>query len=1242
MKTDSTKGLLTIVLSTLVTILSWAQTPKLYTTSDGLLSSHISQMMFDDQDFLWVSTDLGLSRFNGDRFTNFQAESNNPYCLQENQINAMFIDRNGKYWVAGSDGLYLFEHKQNRFTRFSLSSTRQDISISAIVDHPTRDHSIIMTTFGWGFRLFDTETCKFDSAASSELLALAGETPPNIHVDKRGRLWGFGNSAIFVIDLDNGDKVVLNDLYPDQMRMAGRASQCVEDKQHDCLYFSMSGCGVMKVDLHTLEPTPLPLNISNVQTLALSPDQVLYIGTETQGLWRYFPETDSGGPMLSDNLMQFGRGKIHSIAFDSQNNLWLGMYQKGVVVLPYRDSSLFQLQNISYMSVGGPNLASVTAFAELPDKSRAYALDGAGVVVDYSDGQHLFFSAYNTIMATDAVLSLAALPDGTLLVGTYLHGVYQIGKDRKLVRNPLFKELDRASITDFEIDRRSNMMYIATNGDGLYVLDYRTDRLKCPIPDRYGIKWITNLYLSNNRLWISRADHLSCMNLQSGEIMAPKQPRSRVVISGFAETSDGRLWLASNYGLLNYDSRRDTLVLMEEDEQKKHRNYSALMSSKDGRLWLASAGCITMYDTLQHRFVDYLDPVITSVGTINYHSSKHWSDETFSFGGDNGVINFRPQEVDNFPHRNHQLLFTNLWVDNVPTNYNPNLGENNVLDQALWCAQELKLPLSRASFSVSFALQDNNSESGITYSYRLKGYENEWHQSHGGSRIANYHSLPSGDYMLEVCARHMNEQAGDSEMVRQLRVVILPPWYATWWAIILWLLLVLATLWILVRQFMEHQHARHELRAAETERQLKEGKLNLLTSVSHEIKTPLTLIISPLRKMMSRKTDPATRSVLEMMYRNSLRILMLVNQQMDVRKLDRGELPLHVRELPLRSFLDDLMQYFSSVALSRHITYRLVFPAGKDDMTVWTDPSQFDKVVMNLLSNAIKYVPDNGEVSVQVTCDYEADKVLISVYNSGSQLPESQQTEAFSGIGLSIAREITELHRGTLTVRNLQDGVAFDICLLAGKKHFTEEELDEKASSQLELQMQMPVPEEEELTDGKRLEVVASTSKEEEDKDRELVEQLNDELREKQRLRERRTSLEPLAVLNPEQMDSADDKLMRRVMDLIHKNMGASDFSVESLSDELGISRVHLNRKLKELLDISPSALIKSVRLKQAALLLIQSNVTVAEVAYSVGFSSPAYFTTNFTQYYGMTPKEFISMYTENPDSPELNHLLGK
>lgn len=1217
-----------------------AQSARLYTTAEGLPSSHISQLVFDAQNFLWVSTDYGLSRFNGEHFDNFQAEIQNPYRLQENQINFLHIDNDGKYWVAGSDGLYYFDHAFNSFRFYPLSTTRQDISVAGIVDHPFREHTLILASYGWGVRVFDTESCAFDSLASQQLHNQLLRSPMRILIDKIGRLWAFEDNEIEVVDLQNMQTIQLSKIVPEIAHEGLSITHVVEVRPNDCIYLGTGNRGVLAIDLQSMKMHRLPVDVSDITALAMGPDGFLYIGTETQGLWIYQPEKDEAFPLVSSNLLRFGQGKIHSIAFDSQKNLWLGLYQKGVVVLPRRESGVFTRQPISFVKEGGPNLASVTGFAPLPDGGRAYALDGAGVVLDYADGQHVMYSTRNSALATDAVLAITSLPDGTVLVGTYMHGVYVIAPDRKLRRDPRLSALDKSSITDFEHDQQNSMLYIATNGSGLYALDYLTNKISCPVPEQYGIKWINNLFLGarNRRLWVSRADHLSCIDLVTGEVCQPRQPRSRVVINGFAETNDGELWLASNYGLLHYDTTLDSLMLVE-DAEKQHLHYSALMSGEDGRLWLASAGCITMYDTQQHRFVDYMDPTIAEVGTINYHSSKRWPDGTFSFGGDNGVINFSQDGVDNYQHPSHQLLLTSLWVDNVPTDYDPMLGGGNMLDRALWCAQQLTLPNGRASFSVSFALQDIGSETGISYSYRLKGYDNEWHRCHGGSRTANYHELPFGDYVLEVKATRENDETEQAYVERQLRVCVLAPWYATWWAWLIWVALAVAIIWVALAQILEHRKARHELREAETQRRMKEGKLNLLTSVSHEIRTPLTLIISPLRKMMKRKLDPATQSVLEMMYRNSLRILMLVNQQMDVRKLDKGELPLHVKELPLLGFLDDMMQYFRSMALSRHITYSLSLPDGENEMTLWVDPTQFDKVVMNLLSNAIKFVPDGGKVSVEVS-RLDRDHTRITVYNSGSQLPEGQQDAAFAGIGLSIAREITELHHGTLTVRNLEDGVAFDIDMLEGCRHFTTLELAAVPKVESNEERYEPEAEIADGVEGERLEVVTQATAQEEDNDRELVEQLNDELRETQRLRERRTSLDDHQ--EPEKMSSGDEKLLRRVMDLVHKNMSDSEFSVESLSTELGISRVHLNRKLKELLDISPSALIKSVRLKQAALLLIQSNVTVAEVAYSVGFSSPAYFTTNFTQYYGMTPKEFCNTYTENPDSPELKQLLGK
>lgn len=1218
--------------------LSQAQTPKLYTTSEGLSSTRIQQLAFDQSDFLWISTDLGLCRFDGQTFSYYQGQKDTPHHLQESNIICLYVDDMQQHWVGASDGLYYMCRTQNSFTRYSINPNRSDISVSSIVQHPLRPHCLIVGTRGWGVHVFDTESRTFDAKATDELFQLLGTLDtPYLITDPAGRLWVTHRSWLSVIDLHTLQSVPVTSSFSASEQTRVMPENLLLDAAHNRLFIGTMEHGLLSADLQTMHVSHVDaVKARCITSLAMSADGFPLIGTEGEGFHAYNPEIGFSFPIEVSGPVDLNHSKIHSIAIDAQQNIWLGLYQKGVLKIPSRNS-IFECVPVTADFRDARNLSNVSDFVSLPDGRRVYALDGEGIVMIGPGFEVRHYTRDNSALTSNAVMNIQELPDGRLLIGTYTKGIFVLDTKGTISRDPSFAPLDNTTPRDFALDTQHQILYIGTNGNGLYSYDLNSQRLSHLSTDSDGINWISTIWLdSHGRLWVGLADHLKWYDTTSGSNVGeedraeryhrPLQPASAIVVVGYVEDEDHKLWMASSDGLMRYDESSNQLVNVANNEVTGQEAYAGILRSPDGLLWLSSSGCITAYDPRHDRFTRYLDPAISATGTMSNRAAIVWPDGSFSFGGDNGALTFSPKAVVEYHRPERPLCLTRLWVDNITTDYDPSISpEDNVLDQALWCATQLRLPASKASFSLAYSLQDYTSTTGIAYSHRLKGYEEDWHENHGNEMMANYQSLPPGHYTLQIRAQQDNSNSGDYAVTRDLEVIIVAPWYATAWAKCLWLLLAASLITFLSRQVLIRKRERRHLREAELSRQAKEEKLNMLTSVSHEIKTPLTLIISPLRKLLNRNLDTATHTVLETMYRNSLHILKLVNQQMDVRKLDSGQLRLQVQEVGMRSFLGDIMQYFSNAAISRHINYTLQLPAQDDEMELWFDPNQLDKAVLNLLSNAFKFTPDAGEIRIDVATQDDAAQpsATITIYNSGSQLPPEQQAKAFSGIGLSLAREITELHSGSLTVENRPDGVAFCITLLQGNGHYDPEWIVEQSE---------PVETEEK-------EYAADTATaEQDDNDRQLVEQLNEELRAKQRLRERRSNLS--FDYTQISMSSADEKLMNRVVDVIHKNMSDSDFSVETLAEEVGISRVHLNRKMKELIDTSPSSLIKSVRMKQAAYLLVQSNVTVAEVAYSVGFSSPAYFTSNFSQYFGMTPKEFTSAYTENPDSQELKQLL--
>ena len=550
---------------------------------------------------------------------------------------------------------------------------------------------------------------------------------------------------------------------------------------------------------------------------------------------------------------------------------------------------------------------------------------------------------------------------------------------------------------------------------------------------------------------------------------------------------------------------------------------------------------------------------------------------------------------------------------------------------------------------------------------------------------------------------------------------------------------------------------------------MKEMKLEMFTNISHEIRTPLTLVMSPLKKMRESELDPERKELFNLMYRNSLRILRMVNQLMDIRKVDNGQMQLHFIETDVVYFTKDLMQAFENLAESRNIDFQI--DSRPEAMNLWIDQDNFDKILFNILSNAFKYTPNKGTVKISIS-----DAILnvgempqnigkyveFTIENSGEPIEEKHLDKIFdryyqvgmkdakigSGVGLNLAKMLVDLHHGEISVHNTDSGVAFRIRIPVGCLHLTEEEMtkpennkdlyarnsetyatehagnedvtqevaeevdptskdakkktimlvddDSEMRAYLKLELQN-IYNVEACANGKEawskistvipdavitdlvmdkmdgaelcekikkhpgtnhIPVILLTSATDEHSQHRCIESGADRFFTKLVSLETLKSAISSAIATREmirnkysrsidygydslKINSPDNMLISKVISIIRDNIENPDFGVEELSREVGMSRVHLNRKLKENMNISPSTLIKSIRLKQAAYLLINNKVNISEVAYKVGFSTHSYFSNSFHDYFGMTPKEFMSQYANCTDEETLKRLLG-
>lgn len=667
-------------------------------------------------------------------------------------------------------------------------------------------------------------------------------------------------------------------------------------------------------------------------------------------------------------------------------------------------------------------------------------------------------------------------------------------------------------------------------------------------------------------------------------------------------------------------------------------------------------------------------------------------------------------------------------------------GRYDIVTTSVTNSNKFHLSHKDNSFSIELSAMEFYSPERISYSYTFNS--NTWVNLQSGVNRISFSELTPGIYHFQIKARDYNSYSE----IKKLTIIISPPWYVSWWAKTIYCLTaVIITIFIIV-QIRQRYRASQEMLEHIHAEQLNEAKLQFFINISHEIRTPMSLIISPLQKLMATDYDTERQQSYNIIYRNAERLLRLVNQLMDIRKIDKGQMQLKFQETDIVSFIQDLHYTFAYQANTKHI--KLDFHSEVKELKAWIDPKNFDKVILNILSNAFKFTPENGNIQIRLCTGNDpnaAEKALsryfeISIEDDGIGINETELERIFdrfyqirnsqnnsnigTGIGLHLTRSLVELHHGSITVENNQGtpGCRFIVRLPLGKEHLKPEEIDNSAVKQDSVHITTALPTTplietppkthskskyrvlivedddeirryicqelgrdfhmQECRNGKEaftyilkktpdliisdimmpemdgmtlcskvkqnintnhIPVILLTAKSREEDNLEglsigadayitkpfsieiLRQSTFNLIKSRERLRNNfqgsQTQKERMQEL---EIESPDERLLDRIMKVINDNIANPELNVEMVAETVGISRVHLHRKLKELTNQSTRDLIRNLRLKQAATLLAKKRQSINEVAALTGFTNVAYFSTAFKELYGMTPTAYM------------------
>ena len=719
----------------------------------------------------------------------------------------------------------------------------------------------------------------------------------------------------------------------------------------------------------------------------------------------------------------------------------------------------------------------------------------------------------------------------------------------------------------------------------------------------------------------------------------------------------------------------------------------AIVCSQNGDIWMSSANGIWQYDQRHKRVISHVGGNGLDAREFILGALATDRDGRVSFGSIEGIVTFYPDEVSGAAvNTDEKVVLTNFVIDGKPVG----------------CLSDTyKIPYDRNSFAMEFSLLDFSNSENVNYEYRING--GLWIPFMDGSNSVAFSRMNPGHYEIEVRAM-TNGTYYDGTLI--VNVVVQSPWYASTWAYLLYTLLAIGA--VVLGGYYRERRRRADL---------DEQKMRFLINATHDIRSPLTLIMGPLNKLKERITDKENLDDIHIIDRNAQRLLLLVNQILDERKIDKKQMHLHCSETDLVAFVTGICSLFQFNARQRNI--RFTFEHEDEKLMAWIDRIQFDKVVTNLLSNAFKYTYDGGEVRVILSKDGKS--VSLRVVDNGLGFKEENTEKLFerfyqgkdnnglhiegTGIGLNLSRAIVLLHGGSIKAYNRKDGqrgACLDVELPLGKEHLKPEEIVDDESSETQgshkqgsrnfrllvvdddLEVAQYIKNElgqwyridtapngrealkKLLTDSGGYDLVISdvmmpemdgismlrqlkgnpnisdipvillTSKVEVSDRLEglrkgadayvakpfnmeelhiLVDNLVDNVR---RLRGKFSG----AQTQEDKMENVEvkgniDQLMERIMQTVNEHLQDPDFNVDRLCEEVGLSRTQLHRKMKEITGISTGEFIRNLRLQQAARLIREGKINIAQVAYSVGFNNQTYFSTVFKKHFGRTPTEY-------------------
>lgn len=1330
----------------------------------SLSNNNVQTILKDNTGFMWFGTAHGLNRFDGTRIRTFFSDALDTSSLSNNSITKIYKGPEDNLWIKDiNEGFTVYLSDLETFDRnittyakkYGLKSDKvkfvhQDQKGRFWFGHPyegisvydpVKQRTVLLTQ-----NSKDSNSLSFNNVSSIDQ-GLNGET------------WiAYQNGAIDVID-DHNFKVLRRlklDSFLD-LAISYEIEIFIDSDADAWLYFPDQALGLVHID-HKLgnisyvndKTSPLRLNNNLVKDLIEYKPGELWVASDHGGINILDKKRNEAKYLTHDPdiTQSLSANAIFVLYKDDEDIVWIGTHKQGI---NYYHQGMLRFSHIRRSSSNNSSLPynDLNAFVEDRHGNLYIGTNGAGLI--YHDRQKGIYKQYvhnpndSKSIAGDVIVDLKLDSEGILWIGTYMNGLSRF--DGKNFKNYTHDPKDPSTLSDINVwkiyEDQKKRLWIGTLRAGLNLFDKANDSF-IRFPVNVGDFPLNNRYISSfaedmdGNLWVGGGYGIDIINIDSKyhhyfSALDKKSGLKGNNISELLLDSKGIMWVTTSQGLNYFDKDINQFVAYNSEQGLASDFLISFLEDCDNNFWISSQKGLS-YASIDRStkpfklsFQNFDERDGLQAAFFNKNTALKTSAGEFIFGGPNGYNIFTSGNFD-FSPKDVKVLFTDFQLFNKSVEIGRGEEGRNILDKSITNTDNITLRHDDNFFSLEFSALNLIHTDKLSFRYKLIGFNDDWITLSEPPYRVTYTNLDPGSYKLVV-----QPATNDSKWSQQEYAMIInisAPFWKTPIAYFLYSLLAIILMYLGRRQILHQEREKfkriEERREVRRVQELDKLKTKFFTNISHEFRTPLTLILAPIDRLFKNNPSEVDAKQYMTLQKNAKRLLQLVNQLLDIKNIEKDGLVFNPSEGDIIAFIQDTVDAFTDLSENKHIN--LKFESNVTALPTQFDADKLEKIIFNLLSNAFKFTPNEGNIDVKSNfedIDGKYGKLSLSFKDTGIGISQKALPKIFdryytsenedkilnqgSGIGLSLALEFARFHDGDIKVTS-EEGVGSEfIVILKLPYQITNIQWTDHAEEQIDIEI------EEEVSDSatgnplillvedndefrnylseflnndyqvitasngqeglekafhklpdliisdlmmphmngvtlcqhikkdiktSHIPVILLTARNSEEKHLEglnsgcnlyitkpfnfdiLHSSIRNLLSERERLQKHYRKI--ISVNTSEhEIESLDDQLIQKAIKLVENHLEEPEFSVEQMSKELGMSRGQLYKKLISLTSKSPVEFIRLIRLQRAAQLLSKSQLTIAEIAYKVGYNNAKYFSKHFKEAYGVLPSAY-------------------